>query len=532
MGNLFCCEKMVNSKENLPMTNNYKAEVPLLSIELNKKSINNNGLETKTTSSNIEDHIFIDKTVIIGKGEGDIRDTYEIGRKIGGGSFGLVFLSVKKRTGEKVAIKAMKKFKKDTYIINNDLLKEVEILKTLDHQNILNIFEFYEGTYNFYIVTEYCSGGNLFDKIIKGNYLMSESRAAVIIFQVLSAINYCHQRNIIHRDLKPENIMIDNTSKNGYPYIKIIDFGTAKFIGKDYENKVIGSPYYIAPEVIDKKYSSKCDIWSIGCVLYFLLSKRRPFEGENFEDIFKNIKEQPLDLKSKPFNKSSEELKDLISKLLAKNPDNRISAEEALQHEWFIKNKTKDKLTELKTKDLNDLLDNIKKYFPLNLIQQTTLVYLVNTNPNVSTVKKASSLYIKLDIDNNGIIDKNEFINGLKILYKEKGENIDDKILNETFNIIDTNNDDKIEYEEFVRVAINKKEFLSGTLIKQAFEHFDVDKTGKITVDNITHVLRVQDNENLINDFQNLFDEFDNGNDGSVELNQFNNIIEKIFQVN
>jgi calcium-dependent protein kinase len=253
MGAIFCdCEKKnQNSKENIPISKESNIIIkPLSSIP--SKIISKESSIIKTPRSNIEEHISIDKTTLIGKGEGDIRDTYEIGKKIGGGSFGLVFLSVNKRTGEKVAIKAMRKFKKDNRTLNNDLLKEVEMLKTLDHQNILNIFEFYEGTYNFYIVTEYCQSGNLLDKITKGNYLMSESRAAVILFQILSAINYCHQRKIIHRDLKPENIMLDNTSKNGYPYIKIIDFGTAKFIGDEYENQLIGSPYYMVPVVFEK----------------------------------------------------------------------------------------------------------------------------------------------------------------------------------------------------------------------------------------------------------------------------------------
>ena len=426
----------------------------------------------------------------------------------------------------------MRKFKKDNRTLNNDLLKEVEMLKTLDHQNILNIFEFYEGTYNFYIVTEYCQSGNLLDKITKGNYLMSESRAAVILFQILSAINYCHQRKIIHRDLKPENIMLDNTSKNGYPYIKIIDFGTAKFIGDEYENQLIGSPYYMAPEVFEKKYTDKCDIWSIGVVLYFIISKRKPFNGDSFKDIFNCIKENEVDLTSNPFDKASPELIDIIKKMLDKDQNRRISADEALKHEWFIKNKTKEKLTELTYKDINDLLDNIKNYNPKNILQQTTLIYLVNSNSNANTVKKASSLYIKLDQDNNGIIDKKEFINGLKILFNEKMEKVDEDYLEDCFNKIDTNNSGKIEYEEFITAAINKKEFLTITLMKQAFEHFDIDKNGKITVENIAKIFGFYENENILNELQNVIDECDVDNQkGYFELNDFINIMKKIFKM-
>ena len=192
----------------------------------------------------------------------------------------------------------MKKRRKKNKNLNNEILQEIEMLKTLDHQNIINIFEFYEGDYNFYIVTEYCQSGNLADRINKNNLIISESVASVIIFQILSAINYCHQRNIIHRDLKPENIMLDNNTKSGYPYIKIIDFGTSKFREKEYEDELIGSPYFMAPEVIEKKYNNKCDIWSIGIILYFIMTKKKPFTGFSLEEIFSSIKDDEIDLKS------------------------------------------------------------------------------------------------------------------------------------------------------------------------------------------------------------------------------------------
>ena len=166
----------------------------------------------------------------------------------------------------------------------------------------------------------------------------------------------------------------------------------------------------------------------------------------------------------------------------------------ALQHNWFIKNKTKEKLSELNSKDLNNLLDNIKNYYPNNFLQQSSLIYLVNKYPNAETVKKASSLYIKLDKDNNGIIDYDEFVNGCQILFEEKGENIEKNFLIDCYDRIDSNNNGKIEYDEFIRAAINKKEFLSQSMMKQAFEHFDNDKSESITVDDMIKVFGFNDN--------------------------------------
>ena len=535
MGVVLCdCEKKHYQEQSENQSPNITQNIitPLSNISTPQFSTNDTLKTIKSTKSNlsIEDNILIDKTVIIGKGEGDIRDTYEIGKKIGGGSYGVVFLSLKKRTGEKVAIKVMKKKKKKEKKLNNEILHEIDILRTLDHQNIINIFEFYEGTFNFYIVTEYCQSGNLADKINKNNLIISESVASVIIFQILSAINYCHQRNIIHRDLKPENIMLDNNTKSGYPYIKIIDFGTSKFREKEYEDELIGSPYYMAPEVIDKKYNNKCDIWSIGIILYFIMTKKKPFTGFSLEEIFSSIKDDEIDLKSKYLRNYSGELKNLLVQLLKKKPEERIDAKEALNHQWFINNKTKEKLIELSSNEMNNLLDNIKNYYPDNLLQQTSLIYLVNNNPNCENVKKASSLYIKIDKDNNGIIDLNEFVHGLKILYEEKGENIEEDFLINCFNRIDSNNNGRIDYDEFIRAAINKKEFLSEKMMKDAFEHFDIDKSGSISVEDISKVFGFNLNENNLQEFQNIIEECDIDKNGKVELNEFIIIMEKILK--
>ena len=156
--------------------------------------------------------------------------------------------------------------------------------------------------------------------------------------------------------------MLDDNSKCGYPFIRIIDFGTAKYLEKEYENEVIGNPYYIATEVIKKRYDSKCDLWSIGILLYFLISKKRPFDGKKIEEIFEAINNKEVNLSIKPFDTTSDELKDILIKLLKKNPNERLNAQDALNHPWFIKNKTKEKLSYLSTTDMNELLDNIRNY--------------------------------------------------------------------------------------------------------------------------------------------------------------------------
>lgn len=140
-----------------------------------------------------------------------------------------------------------------------------------------------------------CEGGDLFHNIRQSRYF-NESKAGHLIRQILSAVNYMHKRKVIHRDLKPENILIDHESNT----LKIADFGTAVFNNLDKKlSDMVGTPYYIAPQVINGSYDQKCDIWSCGVILYILLCGSPPFNGKNQKQIMQNVKYRPLQFKSK-----------------------------------------------------------------------------------------------------------------------------------------------------------------------------------------------------------------------------------------
>jgi calcium-dependent protein kinase len=220
------------------------------------------------------DNIKISKGNFINYKKGLIENDYTIGDICGSGAFATVRKVTNKVSGQVRALKIIKKQKGQD---SARMYLEVEILKKLVHPNIMQIFEFYEDEKNFYIITELCEGGELFDQIVdKGSF--NEQEAAWVMKQLMSAINYIHTNNIVHRDLKPENILLD-TKKNNI--IKIIDWGTARFFEKNKKmNKVSGTPYYIAPEVLFEKYDEKCDIWSCGVIMYILLCGYPPFNGE------------------------------------------------------------------------------------------------------------------------------------------------------------------------------------------------------------------------------------------------------------
>lgn len=224
------------------------------------------------------DSIQINASRFVGRTEGKLRDFYRIGKVLGEGAFGEVRLCVHRDSGAQRAVKVLRKSHMDEDE-KRMLFNEINILKEIDHPNIVKMYEFFEDEKRYYIVTEICKGGELFDEILaRGKF--NEKDAAVLIKQVLSCINYCHSAKIVHRDLKPENILLEQNKE--FDQIKIIDFGTSLVYDPNKKlDEKLGTPYYIAPEVLGKSYGSKCDIWSIGVIVYILLSGIPPFNGKD-----------------------------------------------------------------------------------------------------------------------------------------------------------------------------------------------------------------------------------------------------------
>lgn len=229
--------------------------------------------------------------------------------------------------------------------------------KHKDHPHIVKLYEFYSDDKYFYLVTELIEGGELFDEIQRQKFF-SEEVAANIISQLLSAIVYCHERHIVHRDLKPENVLMANSS-GGKFCIKVIDFGTAQIFKKNSKLRTTtGTAYYIAPEVLMRSYDEKCDVWSVGVILYILLSGSPPFNGNNDDEIIKAVKKAKFNFSSSIWNDISIEAKDLITKMLRYPSTNRISAQEAYAHPWIKKKK----FNQLKPETASVLMSNLKSF--------------------------------------------------------------------------------------------------------------------------------------------------------------------------
>jgi calcium-dependent protein kinase len=326
---------------------------------------------------------------------------------------------------------------------------------------------------------------------------------------------------IIHRDLKPENILIEKKEPNGYLRVKICDFGTSKIYEKgSVMKKIVGSSYYIAPEVLQKKYNEKCDLWSCGVILYILLSARPPFEGDNDNDIIKKVKVGKYNLEQKPFNSLSNECLDLIKKLLEMDVDKRIDAETALNHPWIINNKSKEIFNDIKDKNmLEKFIENLKTYQSDSIIQETALAYLVHNYPQLDDIINAGKLFNQIDNSGKGKITKEELYNGLKTKIKSETlkEDIDQIFLN-----LDSDNNGFIEYEEFIRAAIDKEVFLKDNILKFAFRYFDKDDSGEISYNEIEEVFKGSITKGDVEEnLKKIIKEVDTNGDGLIDFGEF-----------
>ena len=474
-------------------------------------------MESTASSKHQQDKEFkVGKSTFIQYKKGLIEKDYKIAEVIGSGAFATVRKVYHKTTGQPRALKIIKKQKnKDK---NARMYLEVEILKKLVHPNIMQIFEFYEDKKNFYIITELCEGGELFDKIVeKGSF--TESEAAWIMKQLLSAVNYIHSNNIVHRDLKPENILLDTKHDNNI--IKIIDWGTARFFDKSKKmNRISGTPYYIAPEVLAEKYDEKCDIWSRGVILYILLCGYPPFNADTDELILEKIKAGRFTFPAEEWDTVSPLAKDLVCHMLQFHPSKRVSASEALEHKWLLANKNKNVDKKISIKCLN----NMKKFRAERKLQQAALTYIVNNLLSKKEKNDLLELFQQFDTNGDGVLSKQEILNGYKQLMPfDDAEKEVERIMNE----VDIDKSGTIDYNEFVLATINKQKLLNKEKLEATFKMFDKDGSGTITADEIKSVLGKAVDKKLL---EEMVKEVDENGDGEISLVEFKEMMLKFLE--
>ncbi|XP_019165960.1 PREDICTED: CDPK-related kinase 1-like isoform X2 [Ipomoea nil] len=263
---------------------------------------------------------------------------YELGEEVGRGHFGYTCSAKGKKgslKGQDVAVKVIPKSKMTTAIAIEDVRREVNILRALTgHRNLVHFYDAYEDEDNVYVVMELCKGGELLDRILSRGGKYSEQDAKAVMAQILSVVSYCHLQGVVHRDLKPENFLF--SSKDERSPLKAIDFGLSDYVKPDERlNDIVGSAYYVAPEVLHRSYGTEADMWSIGVIAYIILSGSRPFWARTESGIFRAVLKIDPSFDEAPWNTLSSDAVDFVKRLLNKDYRKRLTAAQALSHPWL-----------------------------------------------------------------------------------------------------------------------------------------------------------------------------------------------------
>jgi calcium-dependent protein kinase len=445
-----------------------------------------------------------------------IQNYYTIMGDLGHGSYGSVKRVKHKQLGEDRAMKIVKKKSESSH-------NEIEILKKISHPNIISIYEIFEDSKNYYIMTEFLEGGELFEMITSQGFF-SEVDAAKIIKQILNAVNYMHNKNIVHRDLKPENILLINKSgkdirDNNYD-IKLIDFGTAKSFERNQKlTKFIGTSYYIAPEVLAESYDEKCDVWSCGVIFYILLCGYPPFNGASNVDIYHAIKFSSPNFSGDEWKAVNKDAIDLIKQMLNKNPMKRFSAEMCMNHKWFriIEDESQNKKNSKKgiNHEQNSIkaISKMKDFVAQNKLKQAVLQYISTQFNFKEEEENMRDLFNQFDTHKKGSINSVEFT---ALLVKMFGEIDGRNIAQSIFQSLDLDGSGEISYNEFITALIDDRNLVTQDRMRKAFNMIDKDGSGKITIDEIKHIFGGDETK-----WKKIVGEVDLNGDGEIDFEEF-----------
>ncbi|RXI03138.1 hypothetical protein DVH24_003790 [Malus domestica] len=445
---------------------------------------------------------------VLGRPMEDVRTTYSIGKELGRGQFGVTHLCTHKATGEQFACKTIAKRKLVNKEDIEDVRREVQIMHHLTgQQNIVELKGAYEDKQSVHLVMELCAGGELFDRIIsKGHY--TERAAAALLRTIVQIVHTCHTMGVIHRDLKPENFLLLNKDENSP--LKATDFGLSVFYkqGEVFKD-IVGSAYYIAPEVLKRRYGPEVDIWSVGVMLYILLSGVPPFWAESEHGIFNAILRGHLDFSSDPWPSISTQAKDLVRRMLNSDPKQRLTAFQVLNHPWIKDDEAPDVPLD------NAVLSRLKQFKAMNQFKKVALRVIAGCLSE-EEIMGLKEMFKGIDTDNSGTITLEELRQGLA----KQGTKLSEVEAQQLMEAADADGNGTIDYDEFITATMHLNRMDKEEHLYTAFQHFDKDSSGFITTEELEQVLReygMHDGR----DIREIIAEIDADNDGRINYDEF-----------
>ena len=429
----------------------------------------------------------------------DFRKKYEYQSLIGSGAFGKVRLYLDRDSKTfKYAIKTIKKniFKRHSI---ESIKREVNILRSLDHPNIVKYFETYEDECYLHIVMEYIAGDNLFRVLTdQKGFKFTERTISKIMTCLLKAVLFLHHNGIIHRDIKPENIVF--VEPNNFNALKLIDFGLSIQQNAKKDNRRVGTPYYMSPEMVRGNFNYASDVWSIGVILFIMVTGKQPFRGKSKEEVFEKIKKGNYDKNTLNRAKCSKEVKDLIKKMLVTEYSKRITVECALDHIWF-KQFENNKNINLVVDE--EIIESLKQFQYQNIFQKEIRYYLAKLCSDKEIIKLKHA-FLAIDKDNSGEIEYEE----IPKIFSELNIKASDTELKNIFSSMDFHCDGKVNYSEFLAATISTINFNKEEKLWSAFKYFDTTDSGYITFDSVMDALKnsgvIIDEEGLTQTFNEL----------------------------
>ncbi|KAK8564166.1 hypothetical protein V6N13_005615 [Hibiscus sabdariffa] len=492
-----------------------KPLVPPQSIKETTETDNHSGDFSSNKQGNTMKHGNDDQTYyVMGHKTPNLCDLYTLGPKLGQGQFGTTYLCTELSTGNDYACKSISKRKLVAKEDVDDVRREIQIMYHLaGHKNIVTIQGAYEDPLYVHIVMELCSGGELFDRIIqRGHY--TERKAAELTRIIVGVVETCHSLGVMHRDLKPENFLLVNRDDDFS--LKAIDFGLSVFFkpGQIFSD-VVGSPYYVAPEVLKKNYGPEADVWTAGVMLYILLSGVPPFWAETQQGIFDAVLRGCIDFNSDPWPLISDSAKDLIRKMLCSLPSERLTAHEVLCHPWICENGV------APDRALDPaVLSRLKQFSAMNKLKKMAL-RVIAESLSEEEIAGLREMFTAMDTDNSGAITFDELKAGLR----RYGSTLKDTEIKALMDAADIDNSGTIDYGEFIAATVHLNKLEREEHLVAAFQYFDKDGSGYITVDELQQACAEHNMADVL--LEDIIREVDQDNDGRIDYGEFVDMMTK-----
>jgi len=437
-------------------------------------------------------------------------------KQLGSGGTADVYLVTHKESKEKYALKVVKLGRIRDQAKKDMLLREIQLIKMLDHPNTVKVIEVFQRLNYIYIVMELCTGGELFDKLYSQKVMpgekaprFTEADSQYLSKKMVASIAYLHANDIVHRDLKLENFIFTSDSPDAE--IKLIDFGFSRqYLEKDAKmTNMVGTCYYLAPEVLKKDYTQSSDLWSLGVVIYMMVTGAVPFGGSDNDQIIEKVKES-----TKPGNimetkarltkvlkkrELSQECVDFIMGLLTVDAKKRLTAKQAAQHPWLASKMIdvtgaseanrratlNDGVTAAEIEETSEtLVTSMKQFKQHDLLKRSALLAL-SVDLSAADLKGLNKEFVDADTNGDGLISPNEF----QAMMVQKGMSNANGEIDAAFKAIDQDGAQLIKYSEFIAAAIEEAELQQEDKVEAAFRRLDIDDSGSITISDLKAML-------------------------------------------